>query len=128
MTVVLWVVLGVGPTAASASDVCFRENFEQQTIGQPPKGWSPFWPKAKPSVAVVSPGAFGSTRCLIVRHTVESGFVAISRPFVRPRDRVRIELSFAFSAGPGRQLNISTRDRQNTGPGPIRMPSNTRVS
>lgn len=54
-------------------------------------------------MTVVQPGAFGSEQC--VRSDFD-GLVALSTSFTSPQRRVAIEVSFAFSKGPGRSLNL----------------------
>jgi len=97
--------LAIGNPSA-AQNLIAGGDFEGEQAGQPPGGWEPFTPEAKPSAVVVAPGAGGSGKCLKVLPTPQRGMIAISKQLRAPQDRVLVELDFAFSPSKGRTLNL----------------------
>lgn len=97
-------------SAVGNDDLLPGGDFESQTVGQSPTGWTSFTPGTEPNATVVSPGADGSRRCVEIRRSDYGGWVALSREFERPQRRVMIEFSFAFSEGSGRSLNLWTHE------------------
>ncbi|WP_278468852.1 exo-alpha-sialidase [Gimesia maris] len=92
----------------AAEDLLYHSGFESDRVGAVPAGWSVFLPKTSPNVKVVAQGAGESNHALKSVRSASGGLTAITRAFSQPQQRVLIELSFAFSSGAGRSLNLWT--------------------
>lgn len=100
----VWLLLPL--VGFAADETLFKNNFEAANLNSTPQGWSVFLPNTTPDVKVVKQGPGASTRCLMGKHSDSKGLTALTRSFTKPRERILIEFTFAFSSGAGRSLNV----------------------
>ncbi len=92
--------------AAAAEKVTDDGDFESESIGKVPVGWTEFTKGTKSSITVVTGGVHDSKQCLKAVRSNYGGLVALSKKLDESQQRIMIEFSFAFSAGNGRSLNV----------------------
>jgi hypothetical protein len=90
-----------------AASTLLNENFESHAAGEPPTVWTAFHADAKPKAVVA---ANASNKALLVQRSEQNGWVALSKRFTSPTDRIQIEFDFAFSTSKGRTLNLWTHE------------------
>ncbi|WP_417387674.1 exo-alpha-sialidase [Gimesia sp.] len=98
----------------AADDLIYQSGFETDQVGTVPAGWSVFLPGTTPDVKVIAQGAGGSKHALKSVRSSSGGLTAITQRFSEPQQRVLIELSFAFSTGAGRSLNLWSFEPEGT--------------
>ena len=104
LAILVWLFL---PFTSNAADkILYQTDFELDHLNSTPPNWSVFLPKTTPDVKVVKQGPGESTRCLMGKRSSSRGLTAIARHFSKPQQRVMVELTFAFSSGAGRSLNL----------------------
>lgn len=110
-----------GNAAWAADSVLAGGDFERDTVGEGPAGWKVFTPGTSPNILVVNGGAVDSKNCLRGEHSPSSSLVALSRPLVKPQQRVVIEFSFAFSESSRRVFHIWTSEPGATDAGRLNL-------
>lgn len=111
-TMVAFLLLSSGGALLSHEQELLPDgDFERETVGKAPGGWSTFTKGTEPSVHVAQPGAGSSKKCIRGQRSRHRGLVALKRSFVG-QQRIQIDFSFAFSKGSGRSLNLWTLDPQ----------------
>ena len=104
--VCLAVIGGIASIGSAAELVLTGGDFERDTRGAPPTGWTSFTTGTRASVKVVVGGVGASKQSVRGERSEFDGLVALSKEFSAPQQRVLIECSFAFSAGRGRVLHL----------------------
>lgn len=103
------------------SDFVLRNNFEDETIGEPPQGWRTFTPGTTPSVTVSGGGVASSEKCLKGRRSASGKLVALTKAFPSPQQRIQIEVSFAFAKHSGRVFHLWTSEPNGTDAGRLNL-------
>ncbi|MAX35639.1 MAG: hypothetical protein CME33_03615 [Gimesia sp.] len=98
----------------AADDVIYQTGFEADQVGTVPEGWSVFLSGTSPDVKVVAQGAGASKQALKSVRSTSGRLTAITQRFSQPQQRLLIELSFAFSPGAGRSLNLWSFEPEGT--------------
>ena len=103
-----WITGLLFPLLSNASDVVFdSKSFENETIGESPKGWTPFHRSSRPNVKIIE---IEGRKCLRGARSSSGGWTSLAKVFDREVERVSIEFSFAFSKSDQRTLNIWTHE------------------
>ena len=107
-------VEGVGVQAVRE----IRQDFESQTSGQFPMGWTSTSSRPVLPATVAAPGAFGSGRSLLLQPSSPSLHQGASvwHPLPATGAALQIELSFAFGGGPQRIARLWTADETSFAP------------
>ncbi|MDF1745351.1 MAG: hypothetical protein P1V19_16755, partial [Gimesia sp.] len=104
LAMLVWLFLPF--TGNAAEEVLYQSDFERDHINSTPQNWSVFLPKTAPDVKVVKQGSEESMHCLMGKRSRSAGLTAIAHRFAKPQQRIMVELTFAFSSGAGRSLNL----------------------
>lgn len=104
LIILVWLLIPL--TGFAEQKLLLQRDFETESVGEPPQGGTAFLPGSKPDVKVVGLGAKQSSRCLKAVRSDSGRLTALAFEFSKTQQRVLIELSFAFSPGKGRSLNL----------------------
>lgn len=104
ITTLVWLLIPL--TGFAEQELLLQSDFEAESVGEPPRSWTAFLPDTRPDVKVVKQGAGKSSRCLKGVRSNSGKLTALVYEFPEPQERILIELSFAFSPGKGRSLNL----------------------
>lgn len=83
-------------------------DFEAQAIGTLPTGWSWFPRRAVASASIISPGAFGSDRCLKLEAPPKPVRGMLRMPLDKRSERLLIRLSFAVPSSRDNTFVVQT--------------------
>jgi len=110
-----------GEAVPAADTVLSDGDFEHAEIGHQPPGWKIFTPDTSPGLVVTAGGPEASRKCLRGERSLSSKLVALSKPLLRPQQRVQIEFSVAFSQSDQRVFHIWTAEPGATDAGRLNL-------